>query len=102
MRTPKGWTGPKIVDGLQEEGSFRSHQVPITDVRANHEHLVLLEQWLHSYEPEKLFDKSGALVAELLDRGEVDTLFRIIRELVAHGVAVVPDGSRAMCSSETL
>jgi xylulose-5-phosphate/fructose-6-phosphate phosphoketolase len=65
LRTPKGWTGPKEVDGLPAEGSFRSHQVPIADVLNNPEHLAQLEQWLRSYRPEELFDAGGALRAEL-------------------------------------
>ena len=65
FRSPKGWTGPKVVDGVKEEGTFRSHQVPLTDVRANPEHLAMLEKWLRSYQPEKLFDAAGALVPEL-------------------------------------
>jgi xylulose-5-phosphate/fructose-6-phosphate phosphoketolase len=65
LRTPKGWTGPKEVDGLPVEGTWRSHQVPIADVRENPEHLRLLEDWLRSYRPEELFDKSGELVPEL-------------------------------------
>jgi len=65
LRTPKGWTGPKEVDGLPVEGTFRAHQVPITQVRENPEHLALLESWMHSYRPADLFDEDGALVAEL-------------------------------------
>ena len=65
LRTPKGWTGPKIVDGLPAEGSWRSHQVPLAEVRTNHAHLAQLEEWLRSYRPEELFDEGGALVAEL-------------------------------------
>jgi xylulose-5-phosphate/fructose-6-phosphate phosphoketolase len=65
LRTPKGWTGPKEVDGKPSEGSWRSHQVPVADVRTNPEHLALLEAWLRSYRPEELFDESGALAAEL-------------------------------------
>ncbi len=65
LRTPKGWTGPKIVDGLPAEGSFRSHQVPLAAVRTNPEHLAQLEEWLRSYRPEELFDANGALRAEL-------------------------------------
>ena len=64
-RTPKGWTGPKTVDGLPVEGTFRAHQVPIADVRANPAHLAALEEWLRSYRPEELFDADGALVGEL-------------------------------------
>jgi xylulose-5-phosphate/fructose-6-phosphate phosphoketolase len=65
LRTPKGWTGPKEVDGLPTEGSWRSHQVPMTDVRENPAHLALLEEWLRSYRPEELFDEDGRLVPEL-------------------------------------
>ena len=64
LRSPKGWTGPKIVDGQQVEGTFRSHQVPISDVRNNAEHLKLLEQWMRSYFPGDLFDDAGKLKAE--------------------------------------
>ncbi len=65
LRTPKGWTGPKTVDGLPAEGSWRSHQVPLAEVRTNPEHLAQLETWLHSYRPEELFDEEGRLVPEL-------------------------------------
>jgi xylulose-5-phosphate/fructose-6-phosphate phosphoketolase len=65
LRTPKGWTGPKIVDGLPTEGSFRSHQVPLANVRNDPAHLAQLEQWLRSYRPEELFDEAGALRPEL-------------------------------------
>ncbi len=65
FKTPKGWTGPKVLDGLPIEGSFRSHQVPITDPIQNKEHLKLLEAWLKSYKPEELFDEKGDLLAEL-------------------------------------
>ncbi|HEV3323668.1 MAG TPA: phosphoketolase family protein [Solirubrobacteraceae bacterium] len=65
LRTPKGWTGPKVVDGLPAEGSFRSHQVPLADLAGNPEHLRQLEEWLRSYRPEELFDGQGALRAEL-------------------------------------
>ena len=64
LRSPKGWTGPKEVDGKQTEGSWRSHQVPFGDM-ANPEHLGLLEQWMRSYRPEELFEDNGALKAEL-------------------------------------
>src|SRR5579884_2999511 len=64
LRTPKGWTGPKEVDGLPAEGSFRSHQVPLAEVRTNPEHLAQLEAWLRSYRPEELFDSGGAVLAE--------------------------------------
>jgi xylulose-5-phosphate/fructose-6-phosphate phosphoketolase len=65
LRTPKGWTGPKIVDGMPAEGSFRSHQVPLSNLAGNPEHLLALEQWLRSYRPEELFDEDGALRPEL-------------------------------------
>ncbi len=65
LRTPKGWTGPKIVDGVQIEGTFRAHQVPLTNVRENPEHLGILESWMRSYKPEELFDAGGALMPEL-------------------------------------
>jgi xylulose-5-phosphate/fructose-6-phosphate phosphoketolase len=73
LRTPKGWTGPREVDGVPVEDSWRSHQVPMTDVRDNSDHLQLLEEWLRSYRPEELFDSSGTLVpdiAELAPRGD--------------------------------
>ena len=63
LRTPKGWTGPKVVDGLQIEGSFRAHQVPI--MMDKPEHLELLKNWLLSYKPEELFDENYRLIPEL-------------------------------------
>src|SRR6266567_964372 len=65
LRTPKGWTGPKVVDGLPVEGTWRAHQVPIAGARDNPEHLAQLEEWLRSYRAGELFDDSGALVPEL-------------------------------------
>jgi xylulose-5-phosphate/fructose-6-phosphate phosphoketolase len=65
LRTPKGWTGPKQVDGLPAEGSFRSHQVPISDVRGSPDHLRQLEEWLRSYRPDELFDEAGRLRADI-------------------------------------
>ncbi len=65
LRTPKGWTAPKEVDGHRVEGFWRAHQVPITDIASNPAHLKLLEQWMRSYRPEELFDASGQLIAEL-------------------------------------
>ena len=76
LRSPKGWTGPKVVDGLPAEGSFRSHQVPLSDVRGNPQHLAQLEQWMRSYRPQELFEGDGALRAEL--------------------AALAPDGERRM------
>jgi xylulose-5-phosphate/fructose-6-phosphate phosphoketolase len=72
LRTPKGWTGPHEVDGQAVEGTSRSHQVPLTEVRSNPEHLAALEAWMKSYRPEDLFDAGGALrrdLAELPPRG---------------------------------
>lgn len=65
LRTPKGWTGPKEVDGVTIEGTFRAHQVPVAGVKTNPEHLHILESWLRSYHPEELFDEQGNLVPEL-------------------------------------
>ncbi len=59
LRTPKGWTGPAEVDGVAVEGTWRSHQVPLSNVRADPEHLVMLEAWMRSYRPEELFDEEG-------------------------------------------
>ncbi|MHB1772353.1 MAG: phosphoketolase family protein [Acidimicrobiales bacterium] len=67
LKSPKGWTGPKSVDGLPTEGTWRSHQVPLSEVRTNPGHLAQLEVWLRSYHPEELFDDAGALVAELAE-----------------------------------
>jgi xylulose-5-phosphate/fructose-6-phosphate phosphoketolase len=79
LRTPKGWTGPDVVDGVQIQGTFRAHQVPLSQVRENPEHLRLLEQWLRSYQPQNLFDDSGRLVSEL--------------------VALAPEGDKRMAAS---
>jgi len=65
LRSPKGWTGPKTVDGKPVEGTWRSHQVPIDDARTNEAHRAQLEAWMRSYRPEELFDDNGALVTEL-------------------------------------
>jgi xylulose-5-phosphate/fructose-6-phosphate phosphoketolase len=65
MRTPKGWTGPKVVDGVQVEGTFRAHQVPLANVRERPDHLAMLEAWMKSYAPERAFDERGRLVPEL-------------------------------------
>jgi len=67
LRSPKGWTGPKIVDGLPAENSFRSHQVPLDKLAKNPEHLRQLEEWMRSYKPEELFDENGRLIAELAE-----------------------------------
>ena len=65
LRSPKGWTGPKEVDGHKVEGFWRAHQVPLAGVRENPSHLKLLEDWMRSYRPEELFDESGRLIPEL-------------------------------------
>ena len=67
LRSPKGWTGPKEVDGLPVEGTFRAHQVPLAEVRTNPEHLAMLEAWMRGYRPEELFDEAGSFVEELAD-----------------------------------
>lgn len=67
LRSPKGWTGPKFVDGLPTENSFRSHQVPLAELASKPEHLKQLEEWLRSYQPEELFDENGKLRAELAE-----------------------------------
>jgi xylulose-5-phosphate/fructose-6-phosphate phosphoketolase len=71
LRSPKGWTGPKMLDGLPVEGSFRSHQVPIPDPATNSEHLRQLEEWMKSYRPQELFDDRGALRPELAELAPV-------------------------------
>ncbi len=73
LDSPKGWTGPKLIDGRANEGTFRSHQVPLTDFAAKPEHLAQLESWLRSYRPEELFDADGALMAELAALAPVGT-----------------------------
>jgi xylulose-5-phosphate/fructose-6-phosphate phosphoketolase len=65
LKTPKGWTGPKEVDGLKVEDFWRSHQVPIGDMRKKPDHVRLLEEWMKSYKPEELFDEKGGLIPEL-------------------------------------
>ncbi len=65
LRTPKGWTGPKELDGHKVEGFWRAHQIPILDVTTNPAHMRLLEEWMKSYKPEELFDAAGALMPEL-------------------------------------
>ena len=65
LRTPKGWTGPKVVDGVPIEGTFRAHQVPLSGLATHPAHLAMLEDWLRSYRPEELFDAHGRLVPQL-------------------------------------
>ncbi|MBP2414836.1 xylulose-5-phosphate/fructose-6-phosphate phosphoketolase [Arthrobacter stackebrandtii] len=89
LRTPKGWTGPGIVDGIHVEGTFRSHQVPLSGVRENPEHLALLESWLRSYKPEALFDDDGRLLPELAALAPAGSL-RMGVGPWAHGSTVKP------------
>ncbi len=67
LRTPKGWTGPKVVDGKPVEDTWRAHQVPVADFATKPGHLKILEDWMKSYKPEELFDASGKLISELAD-----------------------------------
>jgi xylulose-5-phosphate/fructose-6-phosphate phosphoketolase len=67
MRTPKGWTGPKEVDGKPVEGTWRAHQVPVADLREKPGHIKILEDWMKSYRPEELFDETGRLIPELAE-----------------------------------
>ena len=81
MRTPKGWTCPKEIDGKREEGYWRSHQVPMSAMRGHPEHVRVLETWMKSYRPEELFDANGRLKAEL--------------------AALAPEGTRRMSAIRT-
>ncbi|MBN2019638.1 MAG: phosphoketolase family protein [Sedimentisphaerales bacterium] len=67
LRSPKGWTGPKEVDGLKTEGFWRSHQVPLAELKTKPQHIKLLEKWMKSYRPDELFDKNGKLLAEIAE-----------------------------------
>jgi len=67
LRSPKGWTGPKIVDGKPVEGTWRAHQVPVADLQSKPEHLKILEEWMKGYRPEELFDEKGKLIPELAE-----------------------------------
>jgi xylulose-5-phosphate/fructose-6-phosphate phosphoketolase len=67
LRSPKGWTGPKIVDGKQIEGTWRAHQVPVADLQTKPAHIKILEDWMRSYKPEELFDESGRFIPELAE-----------------------------------
>ena len=73
FQSPKGWTGPKLVDGRPVEGTCRAHQVPLSEVSSNPAHLQMLEAWMQSYHPEELFEENGApryQVLELAPRGD--------------------------------
>jgi xylulose-5-phosphate/fructose-6-phosphate phosphoketolase len=74
LRSPKGWTGPRAVDGLRVEGTWRSHQVPLSEVRTNPEHLAQLESWLKSYRPDELFDDTGQLRPDVASNAPSDRL----------------------------
>jgi xylulose-5-phosphate/fructose-6-phosphate phosphoketolase len=67
LRSPKGWTGPKFVDGVEIEGTFRAHQVPLSGLAEKPEHIKILESWMKSYRPEELFDANGTLIPELAE-----------------------------------
>jgi xylulose-5-phosphate/fructose-6-phosphate phosphoketolase len=67
LRSPKGWTGPKMVDGKQIEGTWRAHQVPVADLQSKPAHIKILEDWMRSYRPEELFDENGRLIPELAE-----------------------------------
>jgi hypothetical protein len=90
LNSPKGWTGPKVVDGLQVEGTFRAHQVPLSDPATHPEHLKLLEDWLRSYRPEELFDERGRLKPELAELRPARALWAAVlgTQMVATLIAV--------------
>ena len=116
LRTPKGWTGPKIVDGKMIEDSHRSHQVPVSAPGQHQEHLKILEAWLRSYEPEKCFDENGSLIPELralipskgLRMGENSYTNPVVKPLVLpdfaspkYAVEVNPDARGEIQASDT-
>ncbi len=84
LRSPKGWTGPKEVDGRKVEGFWRSHQVPMGGMHSNPEHVKLLEEWMKSYKPEELFDQNGTLIPELKELAPVG-IKRMSANPVANG-----------------
>ena len=90
LNSPKGWTGPKVVDSHQIEGAFRSHQVPISDPATHPGHLELLEKWLKSYRPEELFEEQGQLKKELAELAPIDTR-RMGANLHANGGLLLHD-----------
>lgn len=90
FRTPKGWTGPKEIDGKRTEGSWRAHQVPLANARDTDEHLHNLEDWLRSYRPEELFDDSGAVVAQVAAANPPDDL-RMSTNPITNGGLVLRD-----------
>ncbi len=115
LRSPKGWTGPKVVDGLQVEGTFRSHQVPLLVDSEHPDHVEQLEAWMHSYRPEELFDEDGRLIADLAELApEGDrrmganlhtnggTLLRDLRMPDFHAHAVTVPSPGAVVAQDTL
>lgn len=84
LRSPKGWTGPKVVDGKKVEGFWRSHQVPMGEMHSKPEHLKLLEEWMKSYKPEELFDENGTLIPELKELAPTGSM-RMSANLNANG-----------------
>lgn len=90
LRSPKGWTGPETVDGVQVEGTFRSHQVPLSGVRDNADHLKLLEEWLRSYAPEELFDPQGR-PTDALSAASVEGPLRMSATAHANGGLLTQD-----------
>ena len=90
LRTPKGWTGPVVVDGQQVQGTFRAHQVPLPTVRDTPEHLQALESWMRAYRPEELFDEDGRPVPELLEQPPTGDA-RMSANPVANGGSVLQD-----------
>lgn len=90
FRTPKGWTGPKEVDGKKTEGSWRSHQVPLSEMATKKDHIKLLEQWMKNYKPEELFDETGALIPTLYELAPTGT-FRMGSNPHANGGLLLKD-----------
>ena len=84
LRSPKGWTGPKVVDGKKVEGFWRAHQVPMGEMHSKPEHLRLLEEWMKSYKPEELFDENGTLIPELKELAPTGSM-RMSANLSANG-----------------
>jgi xylulose-5-phosphate/fructose-6-phosphate phosphoketolase len=117
LRSPKGWTGPKEVDGHRVEGFWRAHQVPVLDVQTNPEHLRIVETWLRSYKPEELFDIQGTLIPELRELAPIGARRMsanphanggLLRRPLAlpdfrdYAVAVAHPGTRRVSPTETL
>jgi xylulose-5-phosphate/fructose-6-phosphate phosphoketolase len=90
LRSPKGWTGPETVDGIRVTGTWRSHQVPLSGVKGNEDHLGVLDKWLRSYRPEELFDESGA-PSELVRRANPEGALRMSATPHANGGLLTRD-----------